>query len=182
MSKGNAECKSNDINGADFKALFHQNEAALFRYIRYLAGSSRHAEDIYQETWLRVVGYLRKGKRIQNFKGFLFTVATNIYRDELQRLRIRRFFLGTSLDEKDVADELWVSTETSPDQEELNEILEYSLSHLSGKQRSMFCLRFIEGFKISEISQIMKCAEGTVKATLYKAVQKLRHHLKNSEL
>lgn len=178
MPKNNAESKVTDIDAAAFTALFQKHEAALYRYVRYLAGYSQSAEDLYQETWLRVVGYLNKGEKIHNFKNFLFTVATNIFRDELQSLRIRRFFLGASLDDERFSDELWVSTEPSSDQNTLNETLENGLAQLSARQRSMFCLSYIEGFKIAEISRMTKCAEGTVKATIHKAVQKLRRHLR----
>lgn len=165
------------IDSASFEKLFQQHEADLWRYARYLADSQSWAEDIYQETWLRVARHINKNRVIKNFKNFLFTVATNIYRDDLKKRRFRRFFLGPSLDDEEQDDKIWVSSQVN-ENDFLSDALDQSLRALSARQRSMFCLSYIEGFKISEISKIMNCAEGTVKATIYKAVQKLRQDLK----
>jgi RNA polymerase sigma-70 factor (ECF subfamily) len=164
-------------NSEEFEALFKRHEADLYRYARYLADTTVAAEDIYQETWLRVAKHIHNGKAIQNFKKFLFTVATNIHRDELRKIKTRRFFLGPSMDDDEQNQNIWVSPDVSSE-EFFSDALEESLSHLSARQRSMFCLNYIEGFKIAEIAKMMNCADGTVKATIYKAVQKLRRDLK----
>ena len=173
MPRGEQE--NTNIDSAAFEDQFNKYEMDLFRYTRYLADSIHAAEDIYQETWLRVARHLNSGKQIRNFKNFLFTVAANVYKDELKKVKVRRFFLGPSLDDEE--QNIWVSNDDGQN-EFLSDELEKSLNQLSARQRSMFCLCHIEGFKISEISEIMKCAEGTVKTTIFKAVQKLRQDLK----
>lgn len=175
MPRGETKSEISRIKQDTFESLFHEHEASLFRYIRHLAGSSGLVEDIYQEVWLRIAGHINSGKEIRNFKSFIFTIATNIFRDELRRLQIRRFFLGPAVDEE-FPDQIWVSS-NKPDAFDLSDALETALRKLSTKQRIMFCLSYIEGFKISEISRLMSCAQGTVKATIYKAVQKLRREL-----
>jgi RNA polymerase sigma-70 factor (ECF subfamily) len=165
------------IDEAAFEANFQTYEAALFRYVCYLAGSSSSAEDIYQETWLRVARHLSRGKTVRNFKSFLFATATNIFRDELRKCKVRHFFLGPSLDDTTCDESIWLSSQETQDQIGFNETLQQSLEALTPKQRTMFCLSYIEEFKIAEISQIMQCAEGTVKATLFKVVRKLRRDL-----
>ncbi len=169
--------EDNRIDQVAFQELFKTHEADLFRYARYLSDSQSAADDIYQETWLRVATFLQHKPVIRNFKNFLFSVATNIHRDDLKKRKVRRFFLGPSINDENEHQHIWVASEFKPD-DLLSDALEESLQQLSARQRSMFCLSYIEGFKISEISQMMNCAEGTVKATIYKAVQKLRQDLK----
>lgn len=161
-----------------FEQLFQQHEAALFRYIRCLTGDPSLTEDIYQETWLRVARHLRDGKKFSNAKSFLFTIATNIFRDELRRRRVRRFFLGPSLEQIEQAENLPAAIRQRPEQPEVAEALETALQKLTVRQRTMFSLSHVEGFSTAEISRLMSCAEGTVKATIFKAVQKLRAELR----
>ncbi|MBN1466434.1 RNA polymerase sigma factor [candidate division KSB1 bacterium] len=163
---------------AAFESLFSEHEAALYRYIRHLTESAAMAEDIYQETWLRAARQMNSGKVVRNLKNYLFTIATNIFRDELRRLQIRRFFLGPALENAKSAQDTWVYGESLPNEIEWRDDLRRAMEKLSTKQRIFFCLRHIEGFKISDISHMNKCADGTVKATIHKAVQKLRRELK----
>ncbi len=171
--------EQNDISTSlkEFEQLFVQYEADFYRYALYLADSTCSADDLYQETWLRIATHFKRGKTINDFKKFLFTVATNIHRDELKKNKVRRFFLGPSLNDKDQHENISAAAQENPDNF-LSDALNQSLHQLSHRQRSMFCLNHIEGFKISEIAKMMNCAEGTVKATIYKAVQKLRQNLK----
>ncbi len=157
--------------------LFREHERALYRYVRYLSDSPSMAKDIYQETWLRVAQHIARGGRIKNFKSFLFTTAVNLFRDELRKLKIRRFFLGS---EGEQANIIWkIADDEKAPSFEMRDALAAAIRELSPKQRMMFTLAYIEGFKIHDISEIMGCAEGTVKATIYKAVQKLRKELKD---
>ena len=169
------ELQADDISS--FNALFEEHEGALYRYTRYLCGSKLMAEDIYQETWLRAAKHRANAKEIRNFKNFIFTIATNIFRDELRKQKIRRFVLGPSSDD-DANIKFPASTgDAKMDQFDLKIALKNAIQTLSTKQKIMFTLAHIQGFKIKEISAMMGCAEGTVKATIYRAVQKLRKEL-----
>ncbi len=160
-----------------FDTLFREHQAGLYRYLRSIAGPFISVDDLYQETWLRVSRHLARGKSIQNFKSFLYTTATNLFRDELRKLKIRRFFLG-SLEEHSGTDEhIWVAS-ANDDNDDFAGALENALQRLSPRQRMAFTLSYLENLKVDEISRIMKCAPGTVKATLFKAVKKLRNELK----
>jgi RNA polymerase sigma-70 factor (ECF subfamily) len=59
---------------------------------------------------------------------------------------------------------------------ELQHHLETALSTLSDRQRIVFILKHNQGYKIREIADLLHCAEGTVKNTLYRAIEKLQHY------
>ena len=57
--------------------------------------------------------------------------------------------------------------------------LERAVLALPHRQRSAFVLRYVHGLGIAEIAGIMDCAEGTVKATVHKAVMRMRRELED---
>ena len=163
---------------SEFELLFQQYEAGLFRYVMYLCNSLSQAEDLYQETWLRVVTRFRKRSKIRNFKSYLYTTATNLFRDELRKRRVRRFILGEIAELTIKESPLLLWNGDNPDRNiHIRDEIQQALGALTERQRMMFCLSYIEDLSIAEISRITNCAKGTVKSTLYKAVQKMRKTL-----
>lgn len=165
-----------------FTILFEKYESHLYRYVLYLTGHRSWAEDIYQETWYRVADYFNKKKKVKNFKGWLFTIATNLFRDELRKKKIRQFFLGND-DSGRQYDSLpfdfdMLETEQSyGDLYEIREALYKALQKLTIKQRTIFILAYVHGYKIAHISEITGSAVGTIKATLHRTIKILRKEL-----
>jgi RNA polymerase sigma-70 factor, ECF subfamily len=175
-SKGRTPISATD--NETFHTLFEEYEGELYRYIRYLCTSSTQAEDIYQETWLRAAQHIAKNREIKNFKNFIFTIATNLFRDDVRKTKFRRLFLGPSMDEESSHQHIdLASTRSAPENIDLRLALKNAMQGLTEKQRIMFTLAHVQGFKIQEISEMMNCASGTVKSTIHRAVQKLRNEL-----
>lgn len=164
-----------------FEQLFHKFENAIYRFACYLTKDNHLAEEVYQETWVRVARSFSQKKRVTNFKSWLFTIASNVYKDELRRARLRRTFL---LDEKtreddhseETIDRLYRSDKDEVNFE-INEAVATAVSALTPKQRTVFSLCIIEGFKILETAKMLDIAEGTVKSILHRAVVKLRKRI-----
>src|SRR4030042_4819510 len=82
------------MNGSgEFDAAYDLYKADIFRFVFHLTGKRAEAEDLFQETWLRVVrhGWLRPAG--PDLKPWLLTIVLNLPRDALRRKRIRRMFL-----------------------------------------------------------------------------------------
>src|SRR5574341_1803086 len=62
-------------------ALFEQFRGPVFRYLMRLCGDPRQAEEMTQETFLRLYIHLRDGGSAENIKSWLFTVAHNLAMD-----------------------------------------------------------------------------------------------------
>jgi len=183
MTQNDSELISQIHQGDDhaFEQLFNRYEAMLYRFTFYLSGSPELAEEIFQETWLRITRVIAKKKRIKNFKHFLLTIAKNIYRDEIRKRKIRNLVLSeNALENKN---ELMTIRDAEKDYEHLamdfRDTFEQALQKLTLRQRQVFILVHIEGFKIAQVSEMVGCAQGTVKATVHKAVQKLRHEFQD---
>jgi RNA polymerase sigma-70 factor (ECF subfamily) len=166
-----------------FDALYNEYETDLYRFVLYLADGPDTADELFQETWFRVVKHLGD-KPVANFKQWLFTIATNLYRDELRRRKVRRPRAGgeTGGDRcgsTGAEDSQPAAPHARPDAEGfvVREALEKAMNQLTSEQRAVFVLVYVEGFKIREAGEILGKPEGTIKSTLYRAVQTLRKEL-----
>jgi RNA polymerase sigma-70 factor (ECF subfamily) len=173
--------RANRGDPSAFAALYEVHERDLYRFAFYLTGSPDAAEELYQDTWLRVARHLGR-KPIADFKRWLFTIATNLHRDELRKRKVRRLFLQQqSLEDDHVVDpDARLVSQVHPEAERLEarEALNEALSKLSRPQREVFVLIYVQGFKIREVSVILDKPDGTVKSTLHRAIQVLRDELK----
>jgi RNA polymerase sigma-70 factor (ECF subfamily) len=166
-----------------FARLYNQYERDLYRFAFHLAGEPDTAEELFQDTWLRAVKHMGKTP-ITNFKSWLFSVAVNLYRDELRRRKVRRFFLGGEpghMDYDNPESGAAAASAVSPNVDDfmIREGLAKAMNKLSPKQKTIFVLTYIEGFKIREVSELLGKAEGTIKCTLHRALTVLRGELKD---
>jgi RNA polymerase sigma-70 factor (ECF subfamily) len=187
MSRDEAEllAKAGRGDQTAFTMIYQRYESDLYRFTAYLAHSPDVAEELFQETWFRVVKNLGK-KPVASFKKWIFAIATNLYRDELRKRKVSRLVLGRTIIEEEYGDtrdehEPVVVPETAPTSESfaIREALTKAMRKLTPRQRTVFVLTYIEGFKIREASEILGKAEGTVKSTLYRALEILRAELKD---
>ncbi len=166
-------------------ALYEQYQADLYRFACYLAGSTDLADDLFQDTWLKIVRYAGV-QRIDDFKKWAFTIMANLYRDELRKRKIRRLvmsILPIASDHHEVSqNEAAVVPRSAPTAEDFiaRDQLMAAMDGLSQRQRTVFVLTYLEGFKAREVSEMIGKAEGTVKSTLSQALTKMRAELKES--
>ena len=171
--------------GAAVDRLYEKHKADVYRFARRLAGAPAEAEDLVQETWMRVVRHRSEISEERDMKAWLFTIAANLHRDALRRTRVRKLlFLSPRRD-----DEAPDAVDTAPDpgpgpgglaeQSETGRALDRALAGLPDRQRTVFVLKMIEGYKHEEIGGILKIPVGTVKTLLFRAVQRLRSELKD---
>ena len=168
-----------------FDQLFAKYQTAVYRFVRYLTQNRNEADDLFQETWLRVVKYLPCTPEIKDFKAWVFRIATNRHRDELRKRRIRRPFqslkpLDSSVDgdDQDFQNQGVIPTTLDKtDKVDLGPAINRAISRLPIKQRRVFVLKEIEGFKHREIAEMLGLPVGTIKSLLHRAIKKLQKEL-----
>lgn len=160
-------------NSEVFDNLYNTHKSSLYGLACYLTRNRREAEDLFQETWLRVARHLASRPVDEdNGRAWILTIASNLYKDSLRKKRVRQAFLLQKqfLDQK--------SREECRDQRTDTKIaLSRALENLPSQQRLIFVLKEIEGFKYSEIGEMLHLPEGTVKSVLHRAVKRLRKEL-----
>ena len=164
--------------------LYDKYQNDVFSFACYLTKDRGDAEDLYQEAWLRIIKNLPEKVNMQSIKAWIFTIVVNLYRDGLRKKRIRRLFLFQKSKAHEADAEFAFLTEKPVDdssdrafQAEIGKDISLALDSLPEKQRRVFVLKEIAGFRQAEISEILDVPIGTVKSLMYRAVKKLRLEL-----
>jgi len=160
--------------------LIEQYQHRLLRYLVYLSGNRDLAEDLFQETWIRVLerGNQYDGKH--EFSTWLYAVARNLTIDYLRRKKTVSLD-GLMEDEEHAPVE---PTDTRPAaweivaQHERAERISAALTTIPAECREVVVLRFQEGLRLEEIASVTRAPLGTVKSRLYRAMNTLMSQLK----
>jgi RNA polymerase sigma-70 factor (ECF subfamily) len=148
----------------------------LLRYLLFLTGKREVAEDLFQETWMRVLlrGAQYNGKA--RFDTWLFTIARNLVID-LSRKRTMASLDEMSEGEDERPFEIAMEGPSPLDQfrsrEDSAEVAEVLLK-LEPSYREVLVLRFHEELSLDEIAKMTKSPLSTVKSRLYRGLAALK--------
>lgn len=149
------------------------------------------AEDISQEAFVKAFENLGSFDRTRSFNSWFLTIVANLSKNKIRWKKVRERFTF-SLDavsndsEKDgqamqVADR---NPQIDPILETghtiLAENLNRALDGLPTQQRTAIQLKMVEGYKISEVANVMNLAEGTVKTHIFRGMEKLKKNIGES--
>jgi len=174
---------SNVINGdyESFDVLVDRYKNRLMNFVFRFVKDYDVAEDIVQETFMRVFRKRMDYKAIANFSTWIFTIAGNLAKTELRRRKRWRFLSIDSLQEGEKNFEL-PDPGRKPDRNTvislIDENVQSAIDSLQGKYKEALILRDIEGLSYQEIADIMHVPVGTVKSRVNRARLKLQKKLK----
>ena len=175
-----------------FEALFERYESAIRRHLCSIVRDEPAAEDLLQETFLRVWTRAGQWSGQGTFKGWLFRIATNLALNHL-RTRKRRPELpleppDTIMDEDDLPDTPgWLVDTASlgPDavmeQVEQDARLRQILEDLPEEKREVLQLVHQMEFSLREAADELGIPEGTAKSRLHYAREKVKHGLQEEQ-
>jgi len=151
----------------------------LLRYLVALTANPILAEDLFQETWLRVLERGRQYKPEYRFESWLFTIARNLFLDRVRRKpEVGLGALGGDDEgEFDVADPSTPSPYDSYRRTEESQGLQRALLGLSAIYREVLVLRFQEDLGLEEIAAVTGSGLSTVKSRLYRGLAALEQQL-----
>jgi RNA polymerase sigma-70 factor (ECF subfamily) len=161
--------------------LIEQYQYRLFRYLLYLTASREIAEDLFQETWMRVLEHGDKYDGQSKFETWLFAIARHLVIDwqrqkKLQSLDALAEPEGTrsplEVEDLNAASPLDL---VSSRQEEGH--VRASLNRLPAAYREVLLLRFQEDLGLEEIAAVLSAPLSTVKSRLYRSLEALRELL-----
>ncbi len=164
-----------------FDTLVRRYKDQLLNYVYRFVGNRVDAEDIIQETFLRVFKNKHYYKEIAKFSTWVYTIAGNLAKTELRRRKRRKFFSVSNFvnDERDydIPD-----LDRNPEQEVDGAIkeayIQKAIDKLPPKFKEVILLRDVQGFAYEEISQILNIPLGTVKSRVNRGRLKLQEDLK----
>ncbi len=158
--------------GRTFEAFFQATYARVARVLGLAWADSDAVEDAAQEAFARALSRWSRVGQMERPDGWVYVTASNLLRRRLQGSRgagnpVPGGSEGSSGDRSDAV---------------VNQIVTRdALGRLPSRQREVVVLRYLAGLSTAETAEAMGCAEGTVKASLAKALGALRVDMENSD-
>lgn len=161
-------------NGNRFQEVYEDYSDKVYGYLLLLTGKKEVAEDLTQETFLKVYKHFHQFNGESQLFTWLVKIARNGAIDYLRRVNRLRFF---SLDEYSIK-----SNQPSPVEiivkGEKTFLLYKAIQSLKLSYREVLILRKIKEFSIRETAEILGCSESKVKITTSRAMGALKKELK----
>jgi RNA polymerase sigma-70 factor (ECF subfamily) len=155
----------------------------IFQLAYRMTGSRQEAEDIAQETFLRVFANLHVYDESYKFSTWIYRIATNLCIDRKRKKR-PDFSLDEQVDGAEGLD--WYSRLSAKDMtpeesvmtRELQDTVQGALLQLSPKYSSIMILRYIEDLTLQEISAVLELPITTIKTRIHRGREALRKKLR----
>lgn len=166
-----------------FEALFNRYRTPLFNFLLRRVGDRGRAEELYQETWTKVIERSGEFRGEAKFSTWLYTIARNGCIDHQRKMKHRRH---ASLDETERGAahpkiERVANPGPAPDQlaggATLRDRIGEAVAALPDDQREVFLLRQLQGLGFKEIAEIVGVPANTVKSRMRYALERLQHGL-----
>ena len=166
----------------DFPDVFDEYQRPIYNYLLRMTQSQAEAEDLTQETFIRVHRSLPSFRGEASLSTWIYRIATNVSLDHFRRSATRQAKAAVSLEETE-SDGEWVpdKTASSPEQvaaqSEMSDCIQSFIGRLPPSYRTVLVLHDLQGLKNREIADVLDCSLDTVKIRLHRARKKLRASL-----
>ena len=170
-----------------FEVLVRRHRTPVFNFILRFTGHRARAEDVLQETWLKVVRSAPDYETKAKFTTWLYTIARNLCVDSARKESYRQTASLESATTGSDGEAQRPLAEALPDEgaspergaynARLRPLLERALSGLPEEQREVFVLREYSGIPFKEIAEVTGVSENTVKSRMRYALEGLRRRL-----
>ncbi len=165
-----------------YETIVRRYKDQLLNFVFRFLVNEEEAEDVVQETFLRVYRNRFAYTRVAKFSTWIYTIAGNLARTELRRRKRRRLFsisdMGLEDRDFEIADDVF-NPEAHVDSALQEEIIQREISKLSPKFREVIILRDVQELSYEEISKIIRVPIGTVKSRVNRARLRLQNRLKS---
>ena len=150
-----------------FATIVRRHQQALLNFFYHL-GVYTDAEDLVQDTFVRLFKYRAKYKPKAKLTTFLYMMGRQIWIDRLRREKRRREFIGAA-----VENEPDPVAGTRPPNPRACAAAE-ALQRLPERMRTVVVLNIYQGLKYKEIAEVLHVPEGTIKSRMFHALRKLK--------
>ncbi len=168
-----------------FEVLLSRHRKPVYNFILRFVGDKETAEDLLQETFLRVIKGAEAYKRQAKFTTWAYTIARNLCVDQSRRRKHRKH---ASLDAPlDASEESGTLMDVIPGNEmasdrktvnkQLHATMQKAIAELSEEQREVFLMREFLDMPFKQIADVVGVPENTVKSRMRYALEKLRLEL-----
>ncbi|MFQ5603085.1 MAG: RNA polymerase sigma factor [bacterium] len=166
-----------------FNTLVWRWEKNLYNFVLRYLGDGEEARDICQKTFIRAYQNLHRLRDTRKFSTWLFQIAVNLCRDELKKRHRHPTFSLENLQEDHRGAEAFNqsmhnASTNHPDyvvqNHDLRELLNRALQAIPEEQRVVIIMKEYQGFKFTEIAEILETSVNTAKSRMYYGLSALR--------
>lgn len=175
-----------DGDNKAFDLLLSRNQEKLFTYILFVVRDREMANDMFQETFFKVVSRLQQGKYIANgkFSAWLMRIAHNVIMDCYRQQRAQNIVDAPK--ENDLSNVGSTLLESSREGELVNnqvmEDVRRMMSHLPASQREVVFMRFYQQMSFKEIAEATGVSINTALGRMRYAILNLRRMTREHQL
>jgi RNA polymerase sigma-70 factor (ECF subfamily) len=169
--------QAREYDGQALAKIYDRYAEPIYRYLYRYLGNAAQAEDLTSEVFLKLLNVLNTPRAPRDhLQGWLYRVAHNLAMD---------WFRQRAKDENLVSNEVLLEEDNSPlaelEERQTRGRLRAAIRELTVDQQRVLLLRFGQGYKIAETSQLMGKSEGAVKILQHRAIRRLRKLLAPQE-
>jgi RNA polymerase sigma-70 factor, ECF subfamily len=185
--------RSKDGDESSFNELIKLFRVKAYGLAYSFLKNHHDAEDVSQEAFIKVYQKLKTFDHSGSFESWLLTIVANMSRNKIRWKTVRgRLTISLDQDFKDENAEDSAPFQVAEPNERNNPAKEAdrtweskriseALAKLTDQQRIIIELKFIQGYKISEIAGLLKLAEGTVKTHIFRGLESLKKSIKEEK-
>lgn len=160
-----------------FEELVRMYQEPLYRYLCRLSGNGDDAMELTQNSFVKAYLSIRRFRGESSFKTYLFSIASNTWKNTLRDRRKRR---SVAIDQVPIVSDDNPHDEAVRGQEHRRF---WSLvEELPPRQKEALILRVREGYPFEEVAKVMGCTTGSAKASYHHAVEKLKAGLEGEKI
>ncbi len=173
-----------EVKLPDFDDIFRKFERPIYNYLLHLTQNQAEAEDLVQETFIRVYDKLKTFRGEASLSTWIYHIATNVSIDHFRRSTTHQAKTIESLEESDLErvciDENMPSPDDQVAQSEMSDCVQNFIQRLPLSYRTVLLLHDVQGLKVQDIADVLGCSLDIVKIRLHRARNKLKETLDSS--
>lgn len=163
------------LRGSDpaaFDVLYQRYHGVVFNFLLRMVRDRALAEDLLQETFLRLFAHRAGYRRTARFKTWVLTIARNLAIDRLRR--VGEFSPPESNEALEALPDRRANPLQRAEAAELADRLQAALLRLPSSQREVLLLSRFAGLSHEEIADVIETSPGAVRVTLHRALRRLQ--------
>ena len=160
-----------------YNELVRRYQQKVYWIARRIVGTHEDADDVVQDTFLKIFNALKKFRSESGFYTWLYRITINTSLNALRKKKVREFLrLG------EYAGEV---PQSGPDageilvQQEYRTVVERAIQKLPPKQKMVFIMRYYDEMPFGEIAGILGKSVGGLKATYFFALKKIKEYIRD---
>lgn len=158
-----------------FTVLVEKYQERLYNHIRRLVINHQDADDVLQNTFIKVWRNLKTFQGDSQLYTWLYRIATNESFNYLNRQKKRA---STSIDDEELAVAKQLKADPYFEGDEIQRKIQKAIQRLPERQKAVFSLRYYDEMKYEDMAEVIGRSEGALKASYHHAVKKIEQFLK----